>query len=226
MAAQDKRTLTENLRDIEARRLAGDASVDLLCERANHLSRLGETDEARRQYLDVLQREPTHFAALINFGALLYETDFRTAARTVFAQAVAEHPHEPIAHVNLGNALMYADELGPARECYETALRLDPGNIHAHQRLSSLFQETGEIEAMRRHYRLGFAEAPPRRLPCLGDGDAVSLLLLTSTPGGDVAWRKLVDRAVFSITELTAEFHDPAAPLPPHDLIFNAIGDA
>lgn len=31
---------------------------------------------------------------------------------------------------------------------------------------------------------------------------------------------------MFSVTEITAEFFDPAAPLPPHDLVFNAIGDA
>ena len=31
---------------------------------------------------------------------------------------------------------------------------------------------------------------------------------------------------MFAVTTVAAEFTDPAAPLPPHALIFNAIGDA
>ena len=226
MAAQRNISTPGALQGLQRQNSEGDRNPALLCQRADDLSAAGRKEQAKAIYLEALNLDPTHFATLINFGTLLYETDFRTAARTVFAQAVRFHPHEPIAHVNLANTLMYADELAPAREHYEIALKLDPDNIHAHQRLSSLFQDLGDMDAMRRHHRLGFSKAPPRQLPCLGDGKAISLLLLSSAPGGDVSWRRLIDRQVFSVTELTAEFHDPATPLPPHDLIFNAIGDA
>jgi glutathione synthase/RimK-type ligase-like ATP-grasp enzyme len=64
------------------------------------------------------------------------------------------------------------------------------------------------------------------RFPYMGRGAAVPLLVLTSTPAGDVGWRKLVDDTVFATTTLVAEYHDPVLPLPLHRLIFNAIGDA
>jgi len=51
-------------------------------------------------------------------------------------------------------------------------------------------------------------------------------LLLVSAAGGNIPTRALLDDTVFAVTALYAEHHDPALPLPPHALIFNAIGDA
>ena len=226
MAMSELEELQGALAQVEARLAVEPEAVDLRVERAGLLAGLGRVEAAKQAYLEILHRDATHYTALNNLGALLYETNFRTAARTVFSQAVRHHPHEPRAHVNLANLLMYADELVLAREHYETALRLDPGNAQAHQGLSALLHETGEVEAMQRHRQLGFAAAPAQSRPYLGPGEPVPLLVLTSTPGGDIAWSKLVDDRVFAVTALAAAFHDPAFSLPPHRLIFNAIGDA
>jgi Flp pilus assembly protein TadD len=223
---QGRDAILQALRLIEDQIAQGDRSADALSRRADCLARLGRVDEARRQHLETLHQHPDHFATLINFGTLLYETDFRTAARSVFERAVRKHGEEPVAHVNFANVLMYAGEPELARVHCQIALDLDPSNLAAHQRLSELWREAGDMTAMRRHHRLGFATAPPRVLPHLGEGAPVRLLLLTSTPGADIVWRKLIDRRVIEVTEITAEFFDPAAALPPHDLVFNAIGDA
>jgi hypothetical protein len=200
--------------------------LDLKAERAGLLAALGQVGLAKAIYLELLTSDPTHFTALNNFGSLLYETDFRTAARTVFTQAVKHHPDQPMAHVNLANLLMYADDPDGAKSHYDAALALDPGNVFAHQRLSELLRDRGDLEGMRRHRRLGFGPAPVCHFPYMGGGKPIALLLLVSTPGADLGWKKLVDDAVFAPTTLVAEFHDPALPLPPHDLIFNTIGDA
>jgi glutathione synthase/RimK-type ligase-like ATP-grasp enzyme len=121
---------------------------------------------------------------------------------------------------------MYNDELDLARVHYERALALDPGHVFAHQQLSELLRESGDLEGMRRHRKLGFGPQPVSRFPYMGRGAPVPLLVITSTPAGDVGWRKLVDDTVFAVTTLVAEYYDPALPLPPHRLIFNAIGDA
>jgi len=211
---------------VEARLVEAPDDLDLQSARADLLAAVGRTDVAKAAYMAVLSRDPTHYATLNNLGALLDATDFRTAARTVFAQAVLHHPGQPMAHVNLAKLLMYNDEWDLARVQYETALTLDPANVFAHQQLSELLRELGDLEGMRRHRKLGFAPRPMFSLPYMGRGAPVPLLVLTSTPGGDVGWRKLVDDAVFAATTLVAEFHDFAEPLPPHRLIFNAIGDA
>ncbi len=74
-------------------------------ERAGLLYSLGQTEEARQAYLEVLMRAPTDFAALNDFGVLLTATGFRAAARTVYEQAVRYHPDNPKGHVNLANLL-------------------------------------------------------------------------------------------------------------------------
>ena len=49
---------------------------------------------------------------------------------------------------------------------------------------------------------------------------------MASPRDGNIPTMLMLDDRVFAITTLFSEYHDPAAPLPPHDLVFNAIGDA
>jgi glutathione synthase/RimK-type ligase-like ATP-grasp enzyme len=225
-ATSERDRLAAALQAVDARLGPFPPPVRLLVERAGLLAALGRTDEAKAQYLEALTRDPSDFDALVNFGVLLSQTNFRAAARTLFSQAVAIHPDQPLGHVNLANLLMYEDELDAARAHFETALRLDPDNLPAHQRLSGLLHELGDLEGMRRHRRLGFGPEPARSYPHIGEGEPIPLLVLTSTPAGDLAWPTIVDERVFAVTTVVAEFFDPAAPLPPHALILNAIGDA
>ena len=54
----------------------------------------------------------------------------------------------------------------------------------------------------------------------------VSLLLLVSSVGGNIPTRNLLDDRVFQTFVVVPEFYDPKVPLPPHQVVFNAIGDA
>jgi tetratricopeptide (TPR) repeat protein len=225
-ARSERDRLAAALTATDARLNKEPPTVRLLVERAGLLAALGRVDEAKTQYLDGLNRDPTDFDALVNFGVLLAQTNFRAAAKTLFSEAVARHPNQPLGHVNLANLLMYEDELELARKHFETALRLDPANIHAHQRLSGLLHDLGDLQGMRRHRELGFGPEPVRVYPHTGDGEPIPLLVLISTPAGDLAWPTIVDTEVFAVTTVVAEFFDTAAPLPPHALILNAIGDA
>ena len=59
-----------------------------------------------------------------------------------------------------------------------------------------------------------------------GADPPVRVLLLISAMGGNIPTAGLLDDALFETTVLAAKFFDPALPLSPHDLVFNAIGDA
>jgi glutamate/tyrosine decarboxylase-like PLP-dependent enzyme/Flp pilus assembly protein TadD len=202
------------------------ASVSLQFERARVLTEIGRTADARDAYISILSNEPSHRAALNNLGTLLYETGYRTAARTAYAEAVAKHPDDPMSHVNLANALRAAGELPEALEHYEQALRLDPDHSVAHQGLASVLEESGDPEAAARHRRLGFGGQPVVALPYRGEGAPISLLMLTGTAGGNIPLRHLLDDRIFRTFVVFAEYFDLATPLPPHQIVFNAIGDA
>jgi hypothetical protein len=201
-------------------------AIDAQVERAALLSALDRPLEAKQAFLDVLTREPRHFGALNDFGTLLTTMGYRAAARTVFAQAIAHHPDNPKPHVNFANLLLRDGELALAREHYETALRLDPDHPHAHQGLGTLFAELGDRERAEWHRSKGFRNSATATLPYRGTKPPVPILLLVSAGGGDIPTTSYLDNRVFLTTVVVADFFDPALPLPPHRLVFNAIGDA
>jgi glutathione synthase/RimK-type ligase-like ATP-grasp enzyme len=216
----------EALREVEARLTLESGSIPLLFERACLLSEMGRNEDAKQAYLDVLTRCPSHVGALNNLGTLLYFTGYRTAARSAYTEAIRQHPGQPMAHVNLGNLFLEAGELAAAREHYESALAIDHKFAEAHQGLGNLLAELGQEEAAAEHQRLGHWDRRPTELPYRGEAEPVSLLLLTSGRRGDVPIRHLLDDKIFRTFVVLSNVYDPDAPLPEHQLVFNAIGDA
>jgi glutathione synthase/RimK-type ligase-like ATP-grasp enzyme len=203
-----------------------DDSIETQFERACRLNELGRIAEARDAYLEVLAREPSHRLALNNLGTLLYETGYRTAARTAYTEAVGRHPGDAMSRVNLGNALREIGEIEPARAHYEEALRVEPEHPEAHQGMAYVLAELGDAEGARRHRELGFRSRAVVALPYRGEGQPVSVLILAAAEGGNIPSRHLFDDRVFQTFLVFVEFFDRSRALPPHQIIFNAIGDA
>ena len=210
-------------------------SPDPLHEPANALSAAlaqarraggrGDIDAAFAGYLEALRREPGHFEALNDLGVLAHASGRRTAARSAHAQAVRLHPDKPIGHVNLANILAEEGRDAEAAAHYEAALRLDPDLPEAHQGLARLF-------AARRdpredfHWRKGFAGGAALRKGYRGIGPAAPILLLASVRLGNMHPQDWAEDGLWDVTVLHVEFCDIEAPLPPHRLIVNLVGDA
>jgi hypothetical protein len=64
------------------------------------------------------------------------------------------------------------------------------------------------------------------RRPYRGTGAGIPLLMLVAARGGNVPTGQWIDNRRYAVTEICADFADPAAELPPHSLLINAIGDA
>jgi tetratricopeptide (TPR) repeat protein len=212
--------------EVEAQLKLDPESVALRFDRACLLNEMGRTEDAKRAYLEVLTRCPSHVGALNNLGTLLYFTGYRTAARSAYTEAIRQHPDQPMAHVNLGNLFLEAGELAAAREHYEAALSIDAQFAEAHQGLGNLLAELGQEDAAARHQRLGRWDRRPTELPYRGESEPVSVLLLTSGRRGDVPIRHLLDDKIFQTFVVLPNVFDPDAPLPEHQVVFNAIGDA
>src|SRR5580704_11655639 len=216
----------EALCEVEAQIKLDPESISLRFERACLLNELGRNEDAKLAYLDVLTRCPGHVGALNNLGTLLYLTGYRTAARSAYTEAIRQHPDQPMAHVNLGNLFLEAGELAAAREHYEAALAIDTQFAEAHQGLGNLLAELGQEENAAQHQRLGHWDRRPTELPYRGETEPVSLLLLASGRRGDVPIRHLLDDKIFRTFVVLPNVYDPDAPLPEHQIVFNAIGDA
>jgi hypothetical protein len=173
-----------------------------------------------------MRRKPNDFGVLNDFGTLVLKAGYRSAAHSLFAEAVRHHPDNPMGRVNLGNLLLLSGKHDEARIHFEAALRRDPDHIHAHRGMSNLLADLGDAAGARRHRDQGFKNEPVAVLPYRGDGVPVRVLLLISAAGGNTPTASLLDDNIFQTTALACEYYDSKVPLPPHDLVFNGIGDA
>ena len=206
--------------------MTDDGQIKHLLEQARQFTARGQDTAAKKAYLDVLRCNPSHFAALNELGALAYGSGHRSAARTAYEQAVRFHPHNPMGHVNLGNLLCENGDLPAARAHFEAALASDATLAQAHQGLAHVLAELGEYAIAARHWQEGFAGHATVTQRYRGTTSPVPILLMVSAKGGNIPTQPFLDDKVFAITALYTEFYDPLQPLPPHVLVFNAIGDA
>lgn len=205
---------------------ADSAAADALYERAGLLREQGRFEEAKRDYLELIRRDPADFAALNDFGTLVLKAGFREAARSLFGEAVRHHPGNPNGHVNLANLLLLLGEQDRARRHFEAALAIDPDHVHAHRGMGNVLAEAGDAAGARHHRDRGFKNHAVTALPYRGEARPIAVLLLVAAAGGNIPTEPLLDDRLFRTTVVVADYADANAPLPPHDLIFNAIGDA
>jgi hypothetical protein len=201
-------------------------------EQARELAARGEDALAKAAYVDVLRTDPTHLAALIELGNLALAGGYRSAARTAYEQAVRHHPENARARVNLANVLRDDADPSMAEPNYAKALALDPELHEAHQGMAWALAETDPARA-EWHLQRGFTGhariSRPYRGPAAKGGAVgagVPLLLLVSARGGNIPTQLWISDRQFAVTAIYADFYAPAAPLPPHALVMNAIGDA
>jgi len=214
------------LDDPLARPRNDDETIATEIERAALLGALDRRQDAQLAFIDILRRAPTNFSALNEFGTLLAGQGAIDAACRVYAEAILHHPDNPMGHVNLANLLLRANKHEEARAHYEVALKADPDHAPAHQGLGAVLADNGDREGAREHFRRGFRGHAISTLPYRGSAPPVRLLQLVSSGGGNIPTAPFLDDCIFSTSVVVTDHLDPALPLPPHQLIFNAIGDA
>ncbi len=204
----------------------GDARLLAEIERASLLGALDLGLDARKAFIAILEKHPTHFTALNEFATLLASQGAIDAASRVYTEAILHHPDKAIAHVNLANLLLRANRHAEARTHYEAALNADPDFAPAHQGLGAVLADEGDREAAQVHFRKGFRDHAVSTLPYRGSAAPIPLLQLVSSGGGNIPTAPFLDDRVFLTSVVVADHLDIATKLPPHALIFNAIGDA
>ena len=219
-------TVTEAaLAQLEAALEAHPENVDLRFARAVMLEELSSLALARGAYKGVLARDPHHFGALMNLGTMLYVSGRIPEARILYQHATKYHPGEASASVNLATVLTETDPAA-ARATYEYALTIDPAHPTANYGLALLLEAQGEFEAARVYRERAFAQPIVHVAPYHGTAEPVRVLTLLGASGGNVVTTLILDDRYIQSTSLVADTYRAGMELPPHDVIFNAIGDA
>jgi tetratricopeptide (TPR) repeat protein len=195
-------------------------------ERAGVFADLGLRMEAIAAYADVLSRDAHRYDAMLPLAKLLGEHGDLEGAKAVYYEAARAHPHRPEPLTGLGEILLALGDEPGARTAYEAALTVEPGYAPAHRGLAPIYHRAGEREAAERAWRAGYPNGATAISAYRGPGEPVRVLLLMSVLGGNVPLQHVLDAHVFQWAELHVETHRAGAALPPHALVFNAIGDA
>jgi tetratricopeptide (TPR) repeat protein len=223
----DQRAMREAaLRRFDAELARDPSARGVRFERALVLAALGRETDARTNLEDELARDPMHFGALNNLAGLHYKAGDLRSARVAFHQLADRHPTNPVAHANLGFMLLKNGEHAAARAAYERAIALDPAHAEAHKGLGLALKALGETAAAQEHAAHGFRAAPITSVPYVGAGTAPVVLAIVSYSPGNVHLNHYVDPEHFGMHKIVAEYVDLGMPLPPHDVVFNAVGDA
>lgn len=202
-----------------------DPEVDAALQRARGLAAANQDAAAKQAYLDILRVDPAHLAALREFAALASESGHRSAAITLYRQAVQHHPADAICRVQLARLLYDAGEPQAAKAEYRAAVAIDPDLAPAHLGLAKLLTDLGEPGA-EPHWQRGFSGPAISTMRYRGGGTPLPLLLLVCARGGNIPTEPLRLDRHFAVTAIYADVYDAALPLPPHALVLNAIADA
>jgi tetratricopeptide (TPR) repeat protein len=194
--------------------------------RACCLEDLGRVDDALLAYVDVLNRQATHFGALTNLGSLLLERGRASEARPYLEAAATLQPADPVALINAGQLELECGNDEAAIAAFERALAAKPGLLHAHLGMAKVFAGRGDRERAQTHLDQAFAEPKAWSFPYRGTEPALQVVLLVSAFGGDMVTNVFFDDRVVQKAVLLADSVRGPLPLPPYHVLFNAIGDA
>ena len=136
------------------------AEVAALIEAGVAAHRRNATEEARRHYLDALQRDPQCADAWHLIGVLMQQLGGAEASIQFIARAIELSPGRAVYYANLGTALHALKRLDEAAHMYRQALALDPAYLDAACNLgNTLFQLERDDDAVRA-YAEAIAIAP------------------------------------------------------------------
>jgi len=147
-------------------------------------------------------------------------------AKRAYLAALQHDPTHAAAMTGLGALLATVGMVADARVVLEEALRHNPGHADAHRVLVTVCTALGDKAAADAHSTREFQLRPIHIIPYTGNGTPIRLLLLGAGAGINTRTARFRDPHLVETITVAAEFIGHDTPLPAHDVVFNAIGDA
>jgi len=125
----------------------------------------GQTVQASRLFLDILQEDPTHARAAYFLAMTAFAAGNLADARRYIEQAAAGEPKTAIVDASAGQILAACGDTDAAVAAYERALAKDADFLPARLDAGQLLAEQGRTIEANQHYRTAMGQAA--RLPGL-----------------------------------------------------------
>lgn len=178
--------------------------------------------EAAKAYRAILSLFPEFNQMRLNLANAYIELGDWIAAENVLQDAIARAPTLAAAHANLASLYLRRDRYDLAEAPCRKALLIDPALIAAHQNLAAILAWRGDPEA-ERHRDAAYSQQQIFLEP--SPGARRTVLILTASGSGNVPYTYLLPRPRYSRVLWHLAYAPPGQALPPHDVVFNAVGD-
>ena len=168
---------------------------------------------------------PERATIRLDLGGLYAEQGRAPEAEASLLVALALDPSSAATHASLSAVYLRAGREGEAERHARAAIVLDPDMAEPHQTLASVLAAQGWAAEARRHRDAAYRGRNLFVEPALEPGPTVLMPITAeagNTPLRDVMPRRRIGRARWVIEYATAA---QIAQPPPHDVVFNAIGD-
>jgi glutathione synthase/RimK-type ligase-like ATP-grasp enzyme len=183
-------------------------------------------DTPKEVYLRILLRDRYNHDAMLGLAEVFVAAADFASARVVLVEAVARHSTSSAAHSALGGVLLELDDLDAARDAFTASLRLNPQQRKAWAGLGVVFERSGDFANADRAWREAFVDGDPAISTYRGEGAPIRVLLLRSAVDGNIPLTAVLDDRIFQWITLFVESFDEGMRLPPHAVVFNAVGNA
>ena len=110
------------------------------------LNEKGQTENAIRQFQEVILLKPDYADAHYNLGNALSEQGRTDEAISQFQEALRLKPDDANVHYNFGNALVKKGRTEEAISQFQEAIRLKPDNVPAHNNLGNALGDQGRYD--------------------------------------------------------------------------------
>jgi glutathione synthase/RimK-type ligase-like ATP-grasp enzyme len=197
-----------------------------MLEQARGFLDRGEVARAKELYLKLLLHDRHHHDGMLGLAEVFIAVEDFASARVVLAEAVARHPVSSRACSALGSVLLELDDLGGARDAFAASLRIDPAQRKAWAGLGVVFERTGDLADADRAWREAFRGGSPAISTYRGEGEPIRVLVLRSAVDGNIPLKAVLDDRIFAWITLFVESFSESMILPPHAVVFNAVGNA
>jgi hypothetical protein len=197
-----------------------------LLEAARAFLDRGDVASAKELYLRLLLRDRYHHDAMLGLAEVFVAVADFASANVVLTQAVARHATSSAARSALGGVLLELDDLDGARDAFTASLRLNPVQRKAWAGLGVVSERAGDFANADRAWREAFHDGDPAISTYRGQGAPVRVLLLRSAVDGNIPLTAVLDDRIFQWITLFVESFDEGMRLPPHAVVFNAVGNA
>lgn len=203
-------------------------TIQSVNERAIELRARGRLREAAAVFAEGIARFPDAAVLYNNLAMILDELGAAKEALQAYESALERLPQFTAALVGKANLLLRDGRVDEARVSFDIALGVEPDSVAAHLGMYELLQIKGDLGPAVAHQRRALQH---QRLYMHTAPNAARSVLVLCAPGdwqANIPVDFLFDRNTTSVHKLylvdAARLH--ADPLPPYDVLFNAIAES